>query len=474
MKQTLVLFFLIIKVCIVLAQVEVSLPEIDNSEPQGTIIEISVDVGMLTGLNVIAYQFDIIFDQEIITPAEPYFSVSGTISDMPGWTIMANPNVAGKLTIGAFGSSPLEGSGVLLNLVFHINADTGSCPLVFDSFIFNNGSPEAVMIDGSFSNDYFIPPIVVGLPHLQISEPVGQVIEIPITTEDLSGSEVIAYQFTVAFDHNILVVEEPYFSTSGTISGAVGWTVMGNAGVQGQLTIGAFGSEPLEGSGTLLNLVFSVMAEQGSCQLVFNTFMFNAGTPQASTVNGSFSNQYSDLPPVNNFIENVSITEGENICFDALESIYVSNFTVEAGGSVTFIAGEKIIFHEGTLIMSNAYMHASITKDDTFCYRPESILASAIEHQKSDFFEDTGNESHSVFKLWPNPTDGMVTVELLSINESSKKYLELYNMMGERLIHLDLSGQLHHTLDLTAVPRGLYLIRLAVDREMHVEKIIKK
>ncbi len=474
MKRILILICLIIYTGMIHAQVEVSLPEIDISEPHGTIIEISVDVGMLSGLNVIAYQFDIIFDQEILIPAEPYFSVSGTISDMPGWTIMANPNLPGKLSIGAFGPTHLSDSGTLINMIFEIKTDTGSCQLDFNSFIFNNGTPEASIINGFFFNDYSIPPIMVELPHMHVSVPAEHMLEIPVTIEDLSGLEVIAYQFTVSFDHNILAAEEPYFYTSGTISGALGWTIMCNAETQGQLTIGAFGSVPLQGSGTLLNLVFSVMAEQGSCQLVFNSFLLNAGTPQVSTVNGSFSNQYSDLPPVNNFVENLSIAEGENICFDALESIYVSNFTVEAGGSVRFIAGEIIVFQEGTLIMSNAYMHAVITKDDTFCYRPDSILASEIEHKKSDFFEDTDNESHSVFKLWPNPTDGMVTVELLSINESSKKYLELYNMMGERLIHVDLSGQLHYALDLTAVPRGLYLIRLMVDREMHVEKIMKK
>lgn len=473
MKQIFVLFFLIMMTGIVLAQVEVSLPEIDISEPQGTVVEISVDVGMLTGLNVIAYQFDIIFDQGIIIPAEPYFAVSGTVSNMPGWTIMENPNEPGKLTIGAFGAVPLEGSGTLINLIFQVVSDTGTSPLSFDSFLFNNGTPEAAMIDGSFTNDYSLPPITVELPHVHISVPAGHVLDIPITAENLTGSEVIAYQFTVAFDHSILVPEEPYFNTTGTISNAPGWTVMGNAAVEGQLTIGAFGPAALEGSGTLLNLVFSVMADHGSSQLVFTSFVFNAGTPHASKVNGSFTNQYSDLPPNNNVVENISITEGESVCFDALESIFVSYFTVQAGGGVTFIAGEKIVFQEGTMIMNNAYMHASITKDGTFCFRPVSMLVSEKTHREDDFFEYSGNEHRQVIKLWPNPTRGNVTVGLLSEDGSSKQYAELYNMMGERLIRASMTGYQQYKLNLTNLPKGLYIVRVLVDNEMYVEKLIK-
>lgn len=133
--------------------------------------------------------------------------------------------------------------------------------------------------------------ISVGLPVLNTSVTVGTVIEIPVTVGNLTGANVIAYQFQMGFDSDVLIPESPYFIKSGTISNATGWSVMANPNVPGQLTIGAFGSSALSGSGTLIKLTFKVLTASGSSPLVFNSFLFNAGNPASNTTNGSFSNQ---------------------------------------------------------------------------------------------------------------------------------------------------------------------------------------
>jgi len=134
------------------AQVQVGLPDLVYSSPIGTIIEIPVSCGNLTGLNVIAYQFSISFNSNILVPESPYYSTTGTLSSKTGWSAMANPNIQNQLTIGAFGSAPLTESGVLLKLIFKVAAANGASTLYFSAFLFNAGSPAAILDNGSFIN----------------------------------------------------------------------------------------------------------------------------------------------------------------------------------------------------------------------------------------------------------------------------------------------------------------------------------
>ena len=133
--------------------------------------------------------------------------------------------------------------------------------------------------------------VQVSLPDLTQSVPIGTIIEIPVSCGDLTGLNVIAYQFSVSFNNTVLVAETPYFSTDGTLSSKTGWSAAANPNVQNQLTIGAFGSAALSGNGILLKLIFKVVSASGTSPLDFNSFLFNAGTPTATTENGSFTNQ---------------------------------------------------------------------------------------------------------------------------------------------------------------------------------------
>lgn len=153
MNKTILTFFLIgLLIYSAEAQVSVSLPQLNASEPIGSIIEIPVSVDDLTGLNVIAYQFTMNFDPSVLLPDSPYISTSGTLSSGSSWSVMANPNISGQITVGAFGSGALAGSGHLLKLIFKVMVANGSTPMNFSSFLFNAGNPSSTAINGSFTN----------------------------------------------------------------------------------------------------------------------------------------------------------------------------------------------------------------------------------------------------------------------------------------------------------------------------------
>jgi photosystem II stability/assembly factor-like uncharacterized protein len=124
-------------------------------------------------------------------------------------------------------------------------------------------------------------------------------VSIPITVGDLTGLVVRAYDLQVTFNPAILQPLATPYDNAGTLSS--GMLITPNANNAGHLIISAFQTTDLSGSGTLLNLRFKVVGAIGqSTTLVFADytdpnprfhpgFQFNAGNPQASVTNGSFT-----------------------------------------------------------------------------------------------------------------------------------------------------------------------------------------
>lgn len=115
----------------------------------GSTVSIPVEVGDLSGRNVLSYQGSITFDPGILTATG--VSVEGTISQ--GLSVF--PNIQpGQITLGAFSVTPLGGSGVLVKIIFEVNGASlpgQSTVLAFQNFVFNSGNPPAALQNGLFT-----------------------------------------------------------------------------------------------------------------------------------------------------------------------------------------------------------------------------------------------------------------------------------------------------------------------------------
>ncbi|HMV87797.1 MAG TPA: putative Ig domain-containing protein [Blastocatellia bacterium] len=108
---------------------------------------------------------------------------------------------------------------------------------------------------------------------------------VPITVSDLTGRGVVSYDFTLLFDPTVLSLQTPAFDAAGTLSS--GFAITPNTSVAGRITVSAFGTTALGGAGTLLNLKFNVIGALQTCSdLAWGNFVFNEGTPCATTING--------------------------------------------------------------------------------------------------------------------------------------------------------------------------------------------
>jgi len=106
------------------------------------------------------------------------------------------------------------------------------------------------------------------------SAPPGTVVTLPISVVDTTGKGVVAYEFTLEFDPNVLSPTLDSASTAGTLS--EGWAVTVNSEIPGQITITAYSTQELIGSGNLLNLSFSVIgASSAATPLKWTRFELN-------------------------------------------------------------------------------------------------------------------------------------------------------------------------------------------------------
>jgi hypothetical protein len=170
------------------------------------------------------------------------------------------------------------------------------------------------------------------------------------------------------------------------------------------------------------------------------------------------------------------ITSEMDTCFSATENIIATDFVVLNGGRITLVAGEKILLKPGTIVESGGYLHAFIDLTETYCLNHVPLIApEEIGDSNTFHWLNVQHESAKQFyKLFPNPTTGRLTLELNKAIEPDEMTVEIYSMLGERILQTQLDGQQQYEFDLSSRPGGVYLVRIVRGEEVGVEKVVKQ
>ena len=177
-------------------------------------------------------------------------------------------------------------------------------------------------------------------------------------------------------------------------------------------------------------------------------------------------------PPTTLTIQGVTIPSGTTLCYNATSTITVAGsgttFTIQSGGSATMIAGQKISYLPGTVVQSGGYMHGYITTNGQYC---NTTVPPVMEKPAglSDFAPATG--SH--FRVYPNPTTGVFTVER-SGDPLETAEVRCYGIMGNLLFSSAISGELKKQFSLADRPTGVYFIRISQGELHETMKIIRQ
>jgi len=179
-------------------------------------------------------------------------------------------------------------------------------------------------------------------------------------------------------------------------------------------------------------------------------------------------------PPTNNYITNKTITNGQNYCYDALQTITIAGngttFKLMNGGMVNLIAGQKIIFLPGTLVQSGGQLKAWITTNGGYCNSlyNKSTLPPLPGDSLGGYSTDKG-----FFIVYPNPSTGNIWLKLLNENLPCDVELYLYNFIGKKLEQRKLTISSTVQISLNSLNPGIYFVRMVKGELTGVAKIVK-
>lgn len=218
---------------------------------------------------------------------------------------------------------------------------------------------------------------------------------------------------------------------------------------------------------------FSVYDPEGV--LVYQRSPGNTFT--SSTVFHTFTTECPSEVPLNLQISNETVQNGQEECYDAELTITTagggSYFTVQNGGSALLIAGQNIVMLPGTHFQSGSYVHAFIDLGGNYCTNFTSVVSEQVIAEKPHEAEldfPTG----LFFMVYPNPTSGNFTLELMDDPDQSQVHVEIYSLLGERIASLELSGVMVHNFRLEAEKPGIFLVRVVRGSETGVLKLVKQ
>lgn len=72
--------------------------------------------------------------------------------------------------------------------------------------------------------------------------------------------------------------------------------------------------------------------------------------------------------------------------------------------------------------------------------------------------------------VYPNPSKGLIHIDFASYQD--KVQITLYGSTGQQLLNEELSGAFESSLDLSAYPKGVYFLRLVMDTDIEIRKIV--
>jgi hypothetical protein len=104
----------------------------------------------------------------------------------------------------------------------------------------------------------------------------------------------------------------------------------------------------------------------------------------------------------------------------------------------------------GTQIENTAHIY--------FDFNPAVVTNTSVNNFTTAVGNTSISESKKLF-VYPNPSTGIFTI-------SAKANIEVYNIVGELILFENNAT----SIDLTAVPKGMYFVRLNGDK---IEKLIK-
>jgi hypothetical protein len=263
-------------------EVEVGLPTQSGRVGDEVLVPVRIEGG--DAIQVLSYFFRLSYDPFVLQVLG--VETAGTLSE--SMLVIPKNTRPGELEVAATQAAELDGDGVLLNIRF-LYVGRGTSPMVWDSFVFNEGDPVARTTAADLNAVLgSVTGIEVRLP--QLNGTAGQTELVDIEVGSLAGQGVFSYLLRLGVDPRLVQVRG--VSQEGTLSAQM--AVDFSADASGLVRVAASGVQALAGSGSLVRLEVKYLAG-GQSPLRWGNVLFNEGAPQPNAFDGTA--QIAGRPP---------------------------------------------------------------------------------------------------------------------------------------------------------------------------------
>ena len=289
-----------------------------------------------------------------------------------------------------------------------------------------------------------------------------------LAVSGLSAQPIVAYTDLFTFDTRIAQVQgiiTDDCSGNPISSAVIAITGIANSYTANSASDGAYVIDQVPTG----NYEFSV-TKDGYVLYSHEKFISSEPLQQINAELTRFINQH--LP-----IINLIIADGSANCNEALESITVSGLTLTNASSLNLIAGQQINIQPDSYVESGSQFHAFIDASCYLCSQELPLLSSAELTENSKDLEPIEPElkfkqTGVFFSLFPNPTSGTFALELPNHEESTIIHIEIYNMLGSKILSTELPAQPQLHFSLAGQQQGIYLVRVSNGSEARTIKLI--
>ena len=125
-------------------------------------------------------------------------------------------------------------------------------------------------------------------------------------------------------------------------------------------------------------------------------------------------------------------------------------------------AAKRIQITPGSHIQNGASLRAYITQSAEFC--PEQMIAASRETEKtsSPVYVSDRKANDVSFKIYPNPSTGLVTLEFDHAGRNEDIQIEIFSVSGGLVYTETIGAAGKHMIDLEGRQPGIYMVRLII------------
>ena len=143
------------------------------------------------------------------------------------------------------------------------------------------------------------------------------------------------------------------------------------------------------------------------------------------------------------------------------------NYDIQAGGDVTFVASDYIHLTNGFQVSGgNFHAHTMNVDVPAMCYN--QTLQGGSGGRNAYQLNATLPTSHQ-FKITPNPGTGIFNISNYNCNNTAT--INVVDVFGKTVYSTNISAN-HSQIDLTTLPKGIYLVKYSCDNTLQTQKVV--